>query len=233
MFTPFQIGSKRYAWGLAAGYKNTGLGGGAPDKAAAEVEVYPDGTAEIRTSSAEMGQNLVGVLAACTAEELGLPFQQVSVLVMDTDLSPDGGPTTASRQTFVSGNAARLAARSMRERLQTVLAEKFDVPPDAITFHEGLAYVDDTRLASCEKWREWRVHADGTRHLSPVTASPLLAHHFLCRRRGCPHRRGTGAEAALRVLGAQDPAAGYRRRYARGLLLRRPRGVGERGCGDR
>ena len=83
----------------------------------------------------------------CTAEELGLPFRDVGVLVMDTDLSPDGGPTTASRQTYLSGNAARLAARSMRERMQGVLAEKFDVPPEVIAFHEGLAYVDETRLA--------------------------------------------------------------------------------------
>jgi xanthine dehydrogenase molybdenum-binding subunit len=148
LFTPTRIGSKVYAWGLAAGYKNTGLGGGAPDKAEAEVEVYTTGRAEIRTSSAEMGQNLIGVLAACTAEELGLPFRAVSVLVMDTDLSPDGGPTTASRQTYLSGNAARLAARSMRERMQGVLAEKFDVPPEVIAFHEGLAYVDETRLAN-------------------------------------------------------------------------------------
>ena len=147
LFAPVQIGRKRYAWGLAAGYKNTGLGGGAPDKSEAEVEVYPDGRAEIRTSSAEMGQNLIGVLVACTAEELGLPFHQVNALVMDTDRTPDGGPTTASRQTYVSGNAARLAARAMRERMQTVLAEKFDVPPDVIDFHEGLAYVDEKRLA--------------------------------------------------------------------------------------
>ena len=147
IFAPVRVGSKVYAWGLAAGYKNTGLGGGAPDKAEAEVEVFPNGTAAIRTSSAEMGQNLIGVLAACTAEELGLPFHMVDVLVMDTDLSPDGGPTTASRQTYLSGNAARLAARSMREHIQATLAEKFDVPPDVIAFHEGLAYVDEERLA--------------------------------------------------------------------------------------
>ncbi len=143
---PYEANGKRYSWGLAAGYKNTGLGGGAPDKAEAEVEVYPTGRAEIRISSAELGQNLVGVLAACTAEELGLPFNQVSVLVMDTDLAPDGGPTTASRQTYVSGNAARLAARTMREQIQSVLAETYDVPPDAISFHEGLAYVDQERM---------------------------------------------------------------------------------------
>lgn len=146
-WAPVQVGSKRYAWGIAAGYKNTGLGGGAPDKAEAEVEVFPDGTAAIRTSSAEMGQNLVGVLAACTAQELGLPFEKVHVTVMDTDLTPDGGPSTASRQTYVSGNAARLAARAMREQMQSVLAEKFDTHPDVIAFHEGLAYVDERRLA--------------------------------------------------------------------------------------
>ncbi len=145
-WSPITIGTKRYAWGLAAGYKNTGLGGGAPDKSEAEVEVFTNGTVAIRTSSAEMGQNLIGVLAACTAEELGLPFDRVKVLVMDTDLTPDGGPTTASRQTYVSGNAARLAARTMRERMQGVLAEKFDVSPEVITFHEGLAYVDAERL---------------------------------------------------------------------------------------
>jgi xanthine dehydrogenase molybdenum-binding subunit len=159
-----QEGSKRYAWGLAAGYKNTGLGGGAPDSAAAEVELYPDGHAEIRTSSAEMGQNLIGVLAAATAEELGLPFEQVSVLVMDTDLAPDGGPTTASRQTYLSGNAARLAARTMREQLQGVLAEKFDVPPETILFHEGLAYVDEERLA--------RVRAGGSDAAGNGAAAP-------------------------------------------------------------
>ncbi|RLT34281.1 MAG: aldehyde oxidoreductase, partial [Chloroflexi bacterium] len=38
-WSPVAIGSKRYAWGIAAGYKNTGLGGGAPDKSTAEVEV--------------------------------------------------------------------------------------------------------------------------------------------------------------------------------------------------
>lgn len=59
---------------MAAGYKNTGLGG-APDKATAEVEADPTG--EICTSSAGMGQNLIGVLAACTAEELGSPFRDV------------------------------------------------------------------------------------------------------------------------------------------------------------
>ena len=109
----WEEGASRFAWGLAVAYKNTGLGGGAPDKASAEVEVWrgDETHAEVRISSAELGQNLPGVLAACAAEELGVPVQNVRVLLGDTDYCPDGGPTTASRQSFVSGNAVRLAAR--------------------------------------------------------------------------------------------------------------------------
>ena len=54
-------------------YKNTGLGGGAPDKAGAEVELYADGTLEVRTSSAELGQGLVTVLQMIVAEEFSVP----------------------------------------------------------------------------------------------------------------------------------------------------------------
>jgi xanthine dehydrogenase molybdenum-binding subunit len=103
-------GNKAYGWGIACAYKNTGLGGGAVDRAVAEVEVFEDSKAEVRTSSADMGQGLTAVLAQVTAEELGLPVDRVRVLLSDTDLTPDGGPTTASRQTYVSGNAARHAA---------------------------------------------------------------------------------------------------------------------------
>jgi len=118
----WEEGNKRFAWGVAVAYKNTGLGGGAPDKASAEIEVWPDDktgtTAEVRISSAEMGQGLPAVLAACAAEELGIEASAVNVLLGDTDHCPDGGPTTASRQTYVSGNAVRLAAADAAARLE-------------------------------------------------------------------------------------------------------------------
>jgi len=131
------FGRFKRAWGLACAYKNTGLGGGAPDKAGAEIEVYTDGHAEIRTSSAELGQGLPAVLAAVAAEELGLPYERVSVLLSDTDLTPNGGPTTASRQTFVSGNAARRASAQMRGILAQVAAERLDAPPERVEFANG------------------------------------------------------------------------------------------------
>ncbi len=134
------------SWGFAVAYKNTGLGGGAPDKAGAEVELYADGTMEVRTASAELGQGLVTVLQMVVAEEFAMPSRQVNVRVMDTDLTPDGGPTTASRQTYVTGNAARYAARTLREAITTTLAEKYDQPPDEIRFEEGLAQVNGHKV---------------------------------------------------------------------------------------
>ena len=136
------------AWGFAAAYKNTGLGGGAPDQSTAEVEVFEDGTAEIRSAAAEIGQGLPNVLAQITAEELGLPFERVRVLLSDTDLTPDGGPTTASRQTAVTGNAAKFAARGMREILARTASERLDAPPEQIVFCDGFASVAPSVILS-------------------------------------------------------------------------------------
>jgi xanthine dehydrogenase molybdenum-binding subunit len=130
------------AWGVALAYKNTGLGGGAPDKSAAEVELFEDGSLEVRSSAAEIGQGLVTVAQLIAAEELSLPLEKVRVLLSDTDLTPDGGPTTASRQTYVTGNAIRHATTAMREALSASLAEKYDVPPSDIRYIEGLAQVN-------------------------------------------------------------------------------------------
>ncbi len=140
-------------------YKNTGLGGGANDCSGAEIEVYRDGTAEIRTSSAEIGQGLPGVLAAVAAEELGLPITQVKVLLSDTDLTPNGGPTTASRQTYVSGNAARHAAIQMREVMAQVASEHLDAAPDTLKFRNS-RIEHDGKSASFAEVVEW-MQAEG------------------------------------------------------------------------
>ena len=134
------------AWGLAVGYKNTGLGGGAPDKAFAEVELCPDGILEVRSSSAEIGQGLVTVLQLIVAQEFNTTPDWVRVLLSDTDLTPDGGPTTASRQTFVTGNAARGAAQALRQAIASTLAERHDQPPDEIRFVEGLVQFNSHAL---------------------------------------------------------------------------------------
>jgi xanthine dehydrogenase molybdenum-binding subunit len=142
------------SWGFAAAYKNTGLGGGAPDKSGADVELYADGTFQVRSSAAELGQGLVTVMRLIVAEEMAVAPEKVSVLVMDTDLTPNGGPTTASRQTFVTGNASRYAAKTLRDQITASMAEKFDVRPEQIRFEGGIVHVNGHSLSYADIYNE-------------------------------------------------------------------------------
>ena len=135
------------SWGIAAAYKNTGLGGGAPDFSNADIELYEDGTFEVRSSAAELGQGLVAVMQMIVSEEMSVSPDKVRVLVMDTDLSPDGGPTTASRQTYITGNASKYAAKTLRTAISSFLAEKYDISPDKIKYLNGFAHIHGHRYS--------------------------------------------------------------------------------------
>jgi xanthine dehydrogenase molybdenum-binding subunit len=202
------------AWGFAVSYKNTGLGGGAPDKAGAEVELYDDGTLEVRTASAELGQGLVTVLQMIVAEEFNLPTSRVRVLVMDTDLTPDGGPTTASRQTYVTGNAARQAAIALRQAIASTLAEKYDQAPDKIRFVEGLAQVNGHSLPLGEVVKEMRSENRQPRayyeYWAPAT-QPLgeggdmhFAYSFAAQAAEVEVNTRTGEAHVLHIIAAND-----------------------------
>ena len=136
---------KRRGWGLACCLKNVGLGGGLPDTAGAAVDLTEDGNAVVRIGAAEVGQGLVGIAAQIAAEMLGVPYERVQVVVGDTARTLDGGPTTASRQTFITGNAVRYAALKVRGQLAAAVAEALDVPPDALSFSQGRVIAPDGR----------------------------------------------------------------------------------------
>ncbi len=202
------------AWGFASAFKNTGLGGGADDCAGAEVELYEDGLFEVRSSSAELGQGLVTVMRMIVAEELSVPAEQVKVLVMDTDLTPNGGPTTASRQTYVTGNASRLAAKTLREAITATLAEKFDQAPDNIRFEAGKVRVNGHSLTMQEVYSEMKAAGKDPRVLydyhAPAT-TPLgtpgdmhVAFSFASQAAEVEVNTLTGEVKVLRVIAAND-----------------------------
>ena len=202
------------AWGFAAAYKNTGLGGGAPDTSSAEVELYPDGRLEVRTSAAELGQGLVTVLQMIVAEEFLVPPRRVRILVMDTDLTPDGGPTTASRQTYVTGNAARLAAQALRQDILSRLAEKYDQPPDRINFNEKTIQVADHSISYEDLISEMKTAGRKPRALYEYWAPATLplgeggdmhfAFSFAAQAAEVEVNSFTGEVRVLRVISAND-----------------------------
>lgn len=74
----------------------------------------------------EIGQGSATVMPQIFADAVGLPVALVDQVMGDTDLTEDAGKTSASRQTFVSGNAAKLAGEDIRQQLLQLLGLRSD-----------------------------------------------------------------------------------------------------------
>lgn len=77
----------------------------------------PDGRLALHQGAVDIGQGSNTVIPQIFADALGAPLAVVDILGPDTDLTPDCGKTSASRQTFVTGKAAELAGRALRRAL--------------------------------------------------------------------------------------------------------------------
>ncbi len=88
----------------------------------------PDGRLVLYNGAVEIGQGTYTIMVQIAADALGVPLDRIEQSTADTDLTRDAGKSSASRQTFVSGNAARLAAQDLRQQLLNLLA----APDDAL-----------------------------------------------------------------------------------------------------
>jgi CO/xanthine dehydrogenase Mo-binding subunit len=111
--------------GYAVGFKNIGFSEGFDDYSTARVRVsLVDGAprVEVHTAACEVGQGLVTVLAQIARTELDIA--DVVVLNADT-LVGSAGSTSASRQTWMTGGAVRMACEAVRVRLHELSADRF------------------------------------------------------------------------------------------------------------
>ena len=107
---------KKRGRGVACTY--FGMGNTAkPNPSSAFVEVCEDGTAIVLCGAAELGQGSDTALSQIAAEVLGIRPERVTIVSNDTMVAPEAGVTSASRQTYVSGNAIRLAAEQVKQIL--------------------------------------------------------------------------------------------------------------------
>lgn len=76
-----------------------------------------DGAITLYNGAVDIGQGSNTIMVQIAADALGVPATQILYLMGDTDVTLDAGKTSASRQTFVSGNAVRLAAEDLRRQI--------------------------------------------------------------------------------------------------------------------
>ena len=114
-----------------------------PAQSIVVLRLNRNGRVKALVSASEMGQGLHTVVAHIVAEELGLRIDDVQVTQPDTDFTPFDELTTASKATFHTGNAARAAARDLRQQIATIAAEQLGVPQDTLRFEGGRVLTED------------------------------------------------------------------------------------------
>ncbi|HTS99347.1 MAG TPA: aerobic carbon-monoxide dehydrogenase large subunit [Streptosporangiaceae bacterium] len=131
------IGISFFTEGVGAGPRDQMdiLGLGMAD--GADLRVHPTGTAVLSVSCQTQGQGHETTFAQIVANELGLSPDDIEVVHGDTDRTPFGLGTYGSRSTPVSGAAAVMVARKVRERARVVAAAMLEVSPDDLEWAGG------------------------------------------------------------------------------------------------
>jgi CO/xanthine dehydrogenase Mo-binding subunit len=108
---------KKRGVGIASTIMAIGYGFNRPDHAGAIIEIADDGTITLLSGACDLGQGSDTVLSQIAAEELGINFEDVFIISADTGVTPDSITSSASRQTFTSGNAVKIAAQDIKRKL--------------------------------------------------------------------------------------------------------------------
>ena len=111
-----------------------------------ELVMDPSGFLEARIGSSPHGQGLKTTLAQLIADEVGVAPEEIRVVAGDTDRTPYGWGTFASRSLVIAGGACKLAAATLRERLQTVAGQVLEAAASDIEIGDGRAFVRGTDL---------------------------------------------------------------------------------------
>ncbi len=116
--------------GVAIGYKNVAYSFGYPETCTVTIELYGEEDVEyavLRYAGAEVGQGTHSAMAQVAAEALELPLEKIRLVLSDTAETQDVGSASASRLTFMAGNAvvgaARKALASWRQGERPVIAK--------------------------------------------------------------------------------------------------------------
>jgi len=139
----------------------------AANPSSAVVKVNEDGTATLLTGTVETGQGSLTILAQIAAQELGIATEDVHVVSADTDTTPMDTGAIASRTTYVTGNAVRLAAEKAKLILFDVAAPMLGVKPSQLEARDHKIFV--------KGYPQRNVHiGDVANHARLVTGEPPI-----------------------------------------------------------
>lgn len=133
--------------GFAAGFKNVGFSFGYPENCWARIDLF--GTSEIERvvayhAGADVGQGAHTVMGQMVAEAVGVALEKVNMITSDTATMGNSGSASASRMTFMSGNAIRGAAQIALQKWQAeerpAVGEYMYLAPQTTPFTKETGY---------------------------------------------------------------------------------------------
>ena len=120
------------------------------NQAGALIHVYQDGSVMLNHGGTEMGQGLNVKVAQVVADEFGVPLDRVKITATSTAKVPNTGPTAASSGSDLNGMAAKIAARTIRDRMAEEAARRLGARVDDIRFAHGRVLVGEASMSFAE-----------------------------------------------------------------------------------
>ena len=105
--------------GIACAMKNAGVGVGLPDKGRCKL-VVRDGMVELYAAASDIGQGCATVFLQVLSQTTGLPRLLLRNMGANSEVAPDSGTTSGSRQTLITGEAVRMAAADLKKDMDEV-----------------------------------------------------------------------------------------------------------------
>jgi CO/xanthine dehydrogenase Mo-binding subunit len=124
--------------GIGVGSMWYGIGNtGIANPSAAQMEIDLNGEVRLFTGAADIGQGSDTILLQIASEALGLPLGEICLIRADTSVTTDAGATSASRQTYISGNAILNAIKSLKQEILDEASHLLDENEKELFIEEG------------------------------------------------------------------------------------------------
>jgi 4-hydroxybenzoyl-CoA reductase subunit alpha len=119
------------------------------------IRVHEDGTAvTLFIAAAEIGQGSDTILPQIAAEELGIRYEDVWMAPCDSTLSPIDLGAYSSRVTLMGGNAVRMAARDIKNKLAVFVGRQLGCDPQGLVFRDRMIFIEPGDSALAMTWMD-------------------------------------------------------------------------------
>ena len=173
---------KKRGLGVAASYYGTGYGNGFPDISRATIRLLEDSKIGVYVGATEVGQGAKTAMIQIVAETLNIKEEDIKLVSEDTKYMLDSGTAAATRQTYNTGNAVKIACENFLKELKTVAQKELELNAIVgLELEEGeiyLSFFPEKRISISELSKKYanKVEAYGEFVAQTTTMDPETGH---------------------------------------------------------